>query len=86
MINSDSTQLIKKIVDTRNFIVHFSTSKKIITEDIEFYFTALTIEIILKSQILIELGLPSEIVENLKAKSKKSLADLKEMNEYIDSA
>ena len=79
--NSDSTQLINKIVLTRNSIVHSSSSsKKIIKNDIEFYFTALTIEAILKCLILADLGLPIENIQGLKESSKKAIIDLNEIN------
>lgn len=81
LTNSDSTQLINRIVLTRNSIVHSSSSsKKIINDEIELYFTALTIEAILKCLILNNLGLPLGKISGLKESFKKAIMVLKDIN------
>jgi hypothetical protein len=74
---NDIFLLINKIINTRNSYVH-STAKKqyIIKDDNELYLTSITLEVLVKNLILIDLGTSKKNIDLLNIEAKRHISRL----------
>jgi hypothetical protein len=82
--SEEVTGFIKKIVKTRNYIVHRSSSEGTIS-DLELYYASIYLELITKLSIFKELGFSQLHISTIFSSTRKKIEDMYHLNKRLQS-
>ncbi len=79
--NVDSIELFKKIINTRNYIIHSAAKKEYVVKDpLELYLIALTLETTIKGNLLKMMGIEEENIQKMYSKAHEEIIRLIRIN------